>query len=77
MRVSGVSVALMESMGLMGWVFVSSFGEVGRRFLALLDLRWVKAPRLVFGMICSIGSIPLRKRFRSCLALLAEGMFLW
>jgi hypothetical protein len=71
MVVSGVGGALMESMGLMGWVFENSLGEVGRSFLDLLDLRWVTAPRLVFGMMCGVGSNPLRKRFRSCLALLA------
>jgi hypothetical protein len=42
-----------------------------------LNLRWVTAPRLVFDMMCSVGIKPLRKRFQSCLALLALGMLLW
>jgi hypothetical protein len=33
MRVSGVGGALMETLGLPGWVFGSSLGEVGRSFL--------------------------------------------
>jgi hypothetical protein len=35
----------------MGW-FGNSLAEVGRSFL---DLRWVTAPRLVFGVMCGVG----------------------
>jgi hypothetical protein len=63
-----VGGALIESLGLMGWVFGSSLGEFGRSFLDLQDLRWVSAP---FGMICAVGCNPLRKCFWSFLALLA------
>jgi len=67
-RVGGV---LMESTSLMGWVCGNSLGEFGRNFLDLLVLRWVTAPRLVFGMMCGVGSLSLRKVFRSCSTLLA------
>jgi hypothetical protein len=52
--------ALMELMGLMGWVSGNSLGGIGRSFLDVLDLRWVTAPRLIFGMMCGVGGKPLR-----------------
>jgi hypothetical protein len=57
--VSGVGDALMKSLGHMGWVFGNSLGGVGS-FLDILDLKWVIAPRLVFGTTCRVGNNPLR-----------------
>jgi hypothetical protein len=71
MGVSGGGCGFNGVIGSYGWVFGSSLGEVGRCFLDLQDLRWVSALGLIFGMICGVGSNPLRKRFLSCLALLA------
>jgi hypothetical protein len=48
--------ALMESMSLMGQVFGNTITELVRRFIVLLDLRWVMSPRLVFGMMFGVGS---------------------
>jgi hypothetical protein len=60
MIVSGVSGALMKSLDHMGWVFGNSLGGIERSFLDILDLRWVTAPRLVFGTMCSLGNNPLK-----------------
>jgi len=77
MEVSGASGALIKSLDLMGWVFRNSFGGGGRISLDFLYSRWVRAPRLVFGTMCSVGNSPLRQQFRSCIAFLALGMLYW
>jgi hypothetical protein len=54
-----------------GWISRNSLGDFGRSFLDLLVLGWVTALRLVFGMMCGVGSFSLRKVFQSCSTLLA------
>jgi hypothetical protein len=55
----------------------SSLGEDVRSSLDFLVLRWVMAPKLVFGMISAMGNAPLRQHFRSSIALLALRMLPW
>jgi hypothetical protein len=52
-----VGSVLVESTVLMGWVARNLVGAFGRSFLDLVGLRWVTALRLIFGMMCDVGSL--------------------
>jgi hypothetical protein len=45
------------------WGYGRILGGVGGCFQVTLDLRWEMAGGLVFGMICGVGTRPLRKLF--------------
>jgi hypothetical protein len=60
MATCGVDGVLVSVMGCMGLVYGNLLNKVGGSSLGTLDLKWRMAPRLHFGMTCSIGSSPLR-----------------
>jgi hypothetical protein len=51
----------------MGWVSSNSLGAFGRSFLDLVGLRWVTALRLIFGMMCDVGSLQSKGVWRMIL----------
>lgn len=66
----------MSLLGRMEWVYGSILEGVGRSSLTLLNLRWEMASRLVFGMICDVGTWLLRTPFHIYLALCVQMMLL-
>lgn len=60
-----VSGFLGRSMGFMGLGLGKILGEAGESFLVTLDLRWVMAPKIDFGMMRGEGIIASRLFFRT------------
>jgi len=55
MEVHGEGVVLVSPLGRMVWVYGRILGNVGGRSVVTSDLKWVMAPRFVFGMTCGAG----------------------
>jgi hypothetical protein len=58
-----VDGAPMESMDLMRWVSRNSSRKVGTCFQDIIDLRWVRAPKLVFWYDVLCEDHPLKEMF--------------